>query len=353
MSCLGIALAVSVLILGSFTADAVRFIIKYQFEGSQRQDVTVTFFEPVSTSAAYELEHLPGVLRSEPFRAVPCKIRHGHVSRRVGILGLRRDGDLYRLRDDEGRTVELPADGLLLSDKLAELLRVRVGSSVRVEVLEGNRPRVDIPVAAVIREFGGLNAYMSWPSMSRMMREQGSLSGAYLEVDAIQLDSLYAELKATPTVASVTIKQAAIDNFEKTVGENLMMLRFYNVLFATIIAIGVVYNSARVSLSERSREFATLRVLGFTRGEVSALMLGELGLLTAVAIPLGLWFGYGFAALATTGLDTEIYRIPLVVDRSTFGMAGVVVVVATIVSGLIVRRRIDHLDLIAVLKTRE
>jgi putative ABC transport system permease protein len=328
-------------------------MINYQFYLTQRQDVTVTFFEPLAPGAAHELESLSGVLHSEPFRVIPCRIRSGHVSKRVGIRALANDSRLFRLRDDHERLVDIPSEGIMLSDKLARLLHVNVGELVQLDVLEGQRPKADLIVSSTIREFSGLNVYVSRGAAGRLMREQGSISGAYLLVDHRQLDDLYLQLKNMPSIASVTVKQAAIDNFRETIAENLLRMRAYNIIFASIIAFGVVYNGARVSLSERSREFATLRVMGFTRHEVSSLLLGELGILTLVAVPFGLFLGYGFAAWASKGLDTELYRIPLVVDRATFGMAATVTVVATFLSGLIVRRRIDHLDLIEVLKTRE
>jgi len=179
------------------------------------------------------------------------------------------------------------------------------------------------------------------------------LTGAFLTVQNDRAEELYRTLKNTPRISGVTIKEASVQSFRETIAENLGNIRFFNMLFATIIAFGVVYNSARISLAERSRDLATLRVIGFTRAEISAILLGELALLTLAAIPLGMAIGYVFAAWATLGLDTEVYRIPLVIGRKTYGFAVLVVLVGTAVSGLIVRRRLDHLDLVSVLKTRE
>jgi putative ABC transport system permease protein len=350
---LGIAMAVAVLILGSFALDAIRYMMDFQFRRSQRQDLSIAFMEPLSPSAPHEIDRLTGVMISEPFRAVPVRLRSGHYARRVAITGLDPSGDLFRLMDVNERPVSVPARGLLMSDKLAELLHVQVGNRVEVQVLEGERPRRSIPVSAIITEYGGTNAYMNRYELNRMLGEDATVSGAFLKIDSQSETDLYRRLKQTPAVASVIIKSAALRSFEETVGENILTMRFFNIMFATVIAFGVVYNNARISLSEQSRELATLRVIGFTRREVSAILLGELALLTAIAIPFGWLLGYGFAALSTLGLDTEIYRIPLVVGRSTFAMAAITVVIASIFSGLIVRRRIDHLDLVAVLKTKE
>jgi putative ABC transport system permease protein len=353
LSSLGMAMAVAVLILGSFSKDALDYIIEIQFSRSQRYNLSIAFVEATRGRAMHEVAHLPGVLDCEPFRSAACRFRHGHHERRVGIMGLAPETRLFRLLDRQEREVAPPAEGLMLSEKLAELLHVSVGDVVIVEVLEGERPVREVRVTALVSEFGGTNAYMNLQALRRLLREGDTVSGAFLSVDAGQLERLHRRLKETPRVAGVTVKDAALQSFRDTIAENLLRMRLFNILFAGIIAFGVVYNSARISLSERSRELATLRVIGFTRGEISAILLGELAVLTLAAIPLGLFLGWLFAWLMTLGLDTEIYRIPLVIDRSTYAFAAVTVATAAFVSGLIVRQRLDHLDLVAVLKSKE
>ncbi len=353
LTVLGISMAVSVLILGSFTLDAINYIINFQFVLSQRQDVIVAFVEPASADALHDLEHLPGVVQVEPIRSAPTWFRFGHRSRRVGVLGLIPGGRLYRLLNTDEQQVPVPRDGLLLSSKLAELLEVRLGDRVRVEVLEGEQPIREVPVTAMVTEYGGTNAYMDIYALHRLLREGNTLTGAFITVEGDRAEELYRTLKDTPRISGVTIKEASVQSFRETIAENLGNIRFFNMLFATVIAFGVVYNSARISLSERSRDLATLRVIGFTRAEISAILLGELAVLTLAAVPVGLLIGYLFAAWATLGLDTEVYRIPLVIGRQTYGFAVFVVLAGTVISGLIVRRRLDHLDLVSVLKTRE
>jgi putative ABC transport system permease protein len=353
LSCVGVAMAVAILVLGSFTLDSINYIIDFQFFLSQRQDLMVFLVEPSSPGALHELEHLPGVIRCEPIRSAATRFRFGHRSRRVGIIGLSPGGRLYRTLDVHERLVPLPSDGLLLSSKLAELLGVRLGDRILVEVLEGEQPVREVPVSALVTEYGGTNAYMDMRALHKLLREGDLVAGAFMTVQRDRQDELYRALKNTPHVSGITIKEASVNSFKKTIAENLGRIRFFNILFATVIAFGVVYNSARISLAERSRDLATLRVIGFTRAEISAILLGELAVVTLAAIPLGLLVGYGFAWWAVQGLDTEVYRIPLIVHRATFGFAAVVVLAGAAVSGLIVRERLDHLDLIAVLKTRE
>jgi putative ABC transport system permease protein len=233
------------------------------------------------------------------------------------------------------------------------VLGAGAGDVVTVEVLDGRRPVRQIPVVGIVEEYMGTAAYMEIDALRRLVREGGTLSGAFLKVDAAHAESLYDRLKSTPAVAGVSLKRAAIESFERTLAETFYVMIFFNLIFSGVIAGGVVYNAARVSLSERSRELASLRVLGFTRGEISLILLGELAVVTVVAIPIGLLLGYGFAGLLVAAFNTELYRFPLVVSTRTYAYAATAVMIASVLSGLAVRRRLDHLDLVAVLKTRE
>ncbi len=286
-------------------------------------------------------------------RVVPARLRSGHRVRQLVVTGLPARPSLHRVVDRSLRPIELPPDGLVLSAKLGELLAVGPGDTVYMEVLEGARPVRPVVVNRLVEEYMGMSAYMEIDALRRVMREGGTLSGASMAVDRLELEQLYARLKETPAVAGVALKWTAIENFNETLRRNFNVMIFFNILFSSIIAFGVVYNAARIALSERSWELASLRVLGFTRAEISAILLGELGVVTLIAIPVGLLLGYGLAALTVTAFDTELYRFPLVVTARTFALAALVILVAATLSGLSVRRKLDQLDLVAVLKTRE
>lgn len=350
---LGIAMSVAILMMGSFSLDAINYIMHFQFRLAQRQTLSVALNEPSSPRTVHDLENLPGVRGVQPFRAVSTELSHDQYLRRVVVLGIDTRQDMFRLLDAKERLVPLPAEGLVVSDKLAKLLHVGVGDRVRVQMLEGKRLRLEWTVAEIVTEFGGANAYMNLPALNRELGETQVVSGAFLAIDSEQADALYQTLKTTPRVSGVINKNATLQSFKDTIAENILTMRTFNILFAVIIAFGVVYNSARISLSEQGRELATLRVIGFTRAEVSGILLGELALLTLASIPLGWLIGYGLCAMFVQGLETESYRIPLVLERPTYAMSAVIVMLAAFLSGWIVRRRIDDLDLVAVLKTRE
>jgi putative ABC transport system permease protein len=315
--------------------------------------MAVSFTEPASPRALDEVRRMPGVLAVEPYRAVPARLRFGHRSRHTSVTGVPADARLNRVVDASSRPVLFPPDGLVLSEKLAGILGAEVGDRVTLEVLEGRRPVVQVPIQALVDDSIGINVYMELTALRRLMGEGDTLSGAYLLVDHAALEELYARLKSTPRVAGVLRKEAAVESFQETFADMMGSVTGLSMVFAGIIAFGVVYNSARISLSERSRELASLRVLGLTRAEISYILLGELALTTLVAIPLGLALGYGLAAVMVADFDTEVWRLPLVVSSRTYALAAITVLVATVISALIVRRKLDRLDLVEVLKTRE
>ncbi len=350
----GIGCSLAILIVGTFSIDSLDLMMDVQFRFAQRQDVQVSFAEPVSPSGFFALQRLPGVIAAEPLRNAPVRLRAGAQSRQLAITGLPALGQLYRVIDVESRRqVALPPDGIVLSERLAQVLGLAPGDEVTVEVLVGRRAVRDIPVIGTVREYMGMAAYMEIDALRRLLGEGSTLSGGYLTVDSAYLPALFREIKSTPAIAGSTLKGAALEAFTETFAENLGIMIFFNVLFASIIAFGVVYNAARVSLAERSRELASLRVMGFTRAEISAILLGELGILTLLALPVGMVLGYGLSTVLVTALETELYAIPFAAEPRTYAWCSLAVLGAAAVSGLLVRRKLDHLDLLGVLKARE
>ena len=352
-SVLGIALAVSVLVGSLWSFGSVEFMIDVTYNQSEREQATISFVRERPLSAYFDALSLPGVMAAEPYRSVPVRIYFGPVERRVSITGKPADNDLSRVLGPGLKPVRLPEGGIALSDVLAKILHAKVGDLVEVELLERNRRRVQLPVTGIIEGYLGLNAYMALPALNRMMREGQIISGVHLLFDTDREDALYRRLKTTPVANFIALQWATLQNFRKTLAENLLVMVTVYVTLGMIIAFGVVYNFARISLSEQGRELASLRVLGFNKSEVSGILLGELAILTIVAQPLGWAIGHFFAWAMVQGFDSELYRVPLVVDRSVYGWASLIVFGSALISGLIVRRRIDRLDLIEVLKTRE
>jgi putative ABC transport system permease protein len=352
-SVLGISLAVAILVLGRYFNDVVDEVLDFQFRIVSREQATLVFNNPRGTRARYELARLPGVWRCEPFRAVPVRLRFEHRTKRIALLGLEPEGELRRVVDRERRRVDLPPEGVILTEHLAETLRIRPGEMITIEVLEGERSIRAVPVAAAVDELVGVAAYMDLSALHRLLNEEGSISGGYLALDPGRADRLYSLLKETPAVAGLSLREATMASFRDTIAKTMGVFTTVLMGLASVIALALVYNGARIALSERGRELASLRVLGFTRSEVSAMLLGEQALTTLLAAPAGWAIGLGSCALISRVYDTDLMRLPLVVSPKTYAFAFLTIAIAAALSGIVVRRRIDRMDLVSVLKTRE
>ncbi|OEJ67910.1 ABC transporter permease [Magnetovibrio blakemorei] len=353
LTVLGSAVAVAVLIGSMFFMDAMEKLIDVTFNQAERQDATLSFMEAQEPRALENVKAMAGVMQAEPFRAVAAELSFRGANRRESLIGLVQDARLNRILNQNYEPVSVPKSGLVLSQKLSELLGAGVGDVVIAQVTQGRRPTLELPVVQVSKTLMGSPAFMDYAYLGNVMQEPGRLDGVYVKLDDNQQKNFYKAVKNTPGIAAVSIKRTTLKSFRETMAENVLVMTFFNVMFAVVIAVGVVYNAARISLSERSRELASLRVLGFTMGEVSFILLGELALLSVLAIPLGCGLGYGLAWVWTLSLDTDLYRIPLEVTKQTLGFSVLVVVLATLGSGLASFRQIGKLDMVQALKTRE
>ncbi|MFI5246602.1 MAG: ABC transporter permease, partial [Gemmatimonadales bacterium] len=296
---------------------------------------------------------LRGVIRAEPTRALAVRLQHEKRSRQLALVGISPGAQLRRVVDAHGRPVELPGDGLLMSSVLAQMLGVHPGDTVRVEALTGRRESGDLRVGALVDDIIGTNAYLDSDALLRFVGAGEALDGAVLAVDSRWRDSVYARLKRTPGVSGVGARAAVVQNFDRMMAESFNVTLLTLLVFAGALAMGVVYNTARIALSERGRELASLRVLGFRRGEVAGMLFGEQAAFGLLAVPAGFAIGAAFCWMMIKGLDSELFRLPFVLLPRTFWFSALVLLVSGIASALLVRRRLDRLDLVSVLKTRE
>jgi putative ABC transport system permease protein len=353
LSVVGIALGAAVMVLGMFVGDAVQHLADFQFSEVQRFDRSVALVEPAGPEVVTEFARLPAVVAVEPFRVVPATLRFGHRERRQEIMALVPGGTLLRILDDHGRLHHPRPDGLIVSTRLAELLHARPGDAVEVDVLEGRRRRTSIVIAGTVDDMVGTSAWIDTDALCAILGEGPTYSGAFLAIDRAHAVQLDARLADSPRVAGFVSRDRQLDTFRETIARTLLRMRTVNTIFAIAIAFGVVTTTARQSVIERSRDLASLRVLGFTRREVAAILLGEQAILTLAAVPLGLAIGYGFVVVTTSGYDTELFRVPAVVYPRTYAIAAATVLASALVAAAIVRRLLDRLDLVAVLKARD
>jgi putative ABC transport system permease protein len=353
LTALGMALATAILVVSLFTRDTMEQLIDVTYFLADRQDATVGFVEKRTENVVMQMARLPGVLAAEPFREVPVRIRHGNAERRIMISGRPHDADLKRIIDVDLRPVVLPQTGLAISSMLGQILGVGLGDTVELDLLEGARRTVSLPVVALVEDYFGIRGMMDMDALARLMREAPAVNSVNLSLDDERREQFYATVKSMPTVSGVALQRTSLANFRKTVALLITTMASIYTGLATVIAFGVVYNNARISLSERARELASLRVLGFRRGEVLRILLLELAILTLIAQPPGWVMGYGLAWVMKTNLAGELMRVRLVVEHSTYVTASAIVILAAIASGFTIRERINQMDLVTVLKTRD
>jgi putative ABC transport system permease protein len=353
MTSFGLAAAVALLVVSLQWIDAIDYIVDQYFVDQQRQDMTLGFVEAKPRRIVYDAAELPGVLAVEPMRSVAARFEAGHRSRREALIGLPPDARLTVLRDRSGARVQVPAEGLLLSDMLAKVLRVGVGDTVGVQILQGRQRRLELPVAAVFETSIGMSAYMDLDALNRALGEPDTANRLDLVIDFDRREELYERLHELASIAAVTLKSAATDMFDETIGETMLVIVFFYLAFACTMAFGMVYNNMRIALSERGRELATLRVLGFTPGEISYMLFGESAVLIVLALPLGCLGGWALAWLMAASFETELFRVPVIIEPATYGWSVLIALLAAVPSVVLVQRRLSRLDLIGVLKTRE
>jgi putative ABC transport system permease protein len=350
---LGLAMATAIPIVPGAMGDGIDYLMDFQWRLAQRQDVTVSLIEPASPSALHALAAMPGVLHAEPFRVVQGRIVNGLRQRRIGLTGRLPDARLNLLLDDKGRAVELPLAGLLLSQKLAEVLELAPGDPVRIEVQEGRRPVLETFMAGTITDFAGVGAYMDFYALGRLMGEERVVSGAHLTLDSMYRSEFLDAAANTPAIASAVFTSSARESFQLAMGDMMGVVQAVYFGFAIIVSCGVVYNGARIALSERTRDLATLRVLGFSEAETTMILLSELIFLTLMALLPGLVIGSEMARALVLTANTESVRMPLVLTGRAYATAVLVVLASSMASFLVVGRRIRKLQLLAVLKAPE
>ncbi len=350
---LGLALATGILIVPNCFRDGVAEVMDFQWDVVQRQDVTIGLVEPASFQVSHLFEQLPGVILAEPIRGAAVRLHFGSRHRQIAIQGLLSNGEHNRVIDGRSRQIPLPPEGLVVSAKLAEVLGARIGDELLVEMLEGRRTVQPVRLTGLSEDFAGIAAYMDLHAVNRLLQEGDVISGASFKVDKAQWSVFLRALKGIPRVSWVAVKESLRTNFRQTTAASINLLQTIYLSFATVVAFGVVYNNARISLAERARELATLRVIGFSRREVGTVLVTELVLLALIAVPLGLVLGTGFATGILKAVNTETVRLPLVLTLRNYTFAVLTVTVASTLSALFVLRRLNQLNLVSALKAPE
>jgi putative ABC transport system permease protein len=351
---LGVAASVAVLVASFFTFDATDRMMEELFTLANRQHATIFLSRPeAAADAVGAAATLPGVRVAEGAFGLPVRIVSGAQSRLTLLEAHDPGARLTRLADASGRPVEVPRHGIVLPDGLAQSLGLAPGDRVRLELLAPPRETWEVTVAAIVRQSLGQQIYMDGAEVFGRMRTVAQINRVNMLIDMDALPDLYRAVKSTPRIAGLALWADVRAELEGTFRENMIIMTFVFSALGGLITIGVIYNAARIQLAERAHELASLRVLGFTRGEVGYILVGEMMLLTLAAVPLGWLGGRGFAALMAEGFSTDIVTLPFALSRRTYAAAALLAVVAALLAVLLVRRRLDRVDLVAALKQKE
>lgn len=349
----GIALAVALQISGAFWIDAIAHIFDVQFRQVQQGDVLVNFHKPVPPSVARDLRRLPGVTGAEPYRSEPVRVRLGGRSEDAVLMGLEESAQLMRAVDEARGPVPMPPQGLIMSSLLARAIGAKVGDRVQVEFRLWNQTRAEVAVVDVVHTMMGKQAFMRLDAMNALARDGEGVAEAALQVDPLAMPAFWDAVKRAPVINAVFDKAATMASFNETTSRSMGVFSGILTLFAIAMAVGIVYNAARITLSERAWELASLRVLGMTRAEVSVLLLAQLGAELLLALPIGAAIGWALASLLMRLMSSDNIDFPVVIEPSTYASAALIVLAAGLASAFLVRRQIDRLDLVSVLKVRE
>ena len=353
LTSLGLSLAVATVVAAGFFNDALDTIVDTAFYQSNRQDAMLLFAHDLPETALEDIKHLPGILQVEGQQYHSAVLRHGPLSKRVPIEARRPGADLSRVIDADSNVVDAPKGGLLLSQRVSSQLDAQPGDVVDLEFLTGNRETFEITISGVVEQYFGLGAYMDLEYLNHLQRQNPQISVVNVGLDDTQLDNLHARMNDIPKLTGLIMMNDMRRSFQDTIRENVTMMNTVYMTIAVLITIGVTYNGARILLSERARELASLRILGFSRGEVSYILVGETMLLALMAQPVGWFLGAWIAQMMTKGFSSDLYSVPLVLKPASFSTASLVVLIAAFVSVMVVRRRLDRLNLVSVMKTRE
>jgi putative ABC transport system permease protein len=349
----GLALATALLILPNTLKAGIASILDHQWDVVQRQDLNINLAEPAAARTLHEFERLPGVMHVEPARSTAVRVHFHGRNRQIGLRSLEPGSAHSRAIDHAGHEITPSPDGVIVSGKLAEVLGAQVGDELVLEALEGRRAVRPVRLEGLADDFTGIAAYMDRSAVNRLLGEGDVISGASFTIDMARRAEFLRAIKDVPRISAVTIKESMRASFRQTTAQMMGMLTTLYLGMAVIVAFGVIYNNARISLAERARELATLRVIGMTQREVGAVIVTELTLLAVLSIPLGLLLGTGIATVIITSVSTETVRLPLVFTSYSYTFALLVVATASALSAMVVLRKLKQLDLIGALKAPE
>lgn len=335
LTTLGLAAGLVLLIGSLFLFDSLDRVVERSYFRTQRWSDSVSFVEPRNNAAVDALAKLPGVFAVEPVRVAAVRLKSGGRQEMTRIVGLEPDAMLHRALGPGDRVASPAGRGLVLDEALAARLSLRPGDRVWTEILEGRGGQALLPVTGLARDYSGATVYMDRRALNRLMGEGDVASGAELLVASDAHKAFYRAIEATPQIVGASSRDDAVAAWRAVMARSFSTAILFYLGFAGAIAFGVAYNMCRISLAERARDLATLRVLGFAPATCAYVLLGELAVLALLAVPLGVLGGYGLSHGLVAAYSREDVRFPAVIAADSYGLAiGVYLAIVAVAGGL-------------------
>jgi putative ABC transport system permease protein len=358
---LGITISCAVVAMTWSLNDMVDKLVFYQFEKVETYDAKLTLSLPAERKAvARELEGLPEVTRAEPMLEVPVALSHKWLAEDVLLLGINADSTFYNILDKRSNRIDPAKDGLILSERLALKLDVQQGDSLDIRSpLFRLAKNQQVEVVEIIPQYLGMNAYMELSALEELLR-QGKLATSFFvgvrgdtdEAVGQSISTLRDRYRESDLVAGVDGRE---ERFRQTreLMETFGSAIYLYVFIGVITGFSIIYSSSFIILSERSRELASMMVLGMTPREVFSVITFEQWFISFFAIlagiPLAQMMQWGMAM----EMSTDMYTIPGELSLPSLFVAPLITGLSIWLAQRFVLSKIEKLSLIDVLKTRE
>ncbi|WP_297427243.1 FtsX-like permease family protein [Clostridium sp.] len=353
LTSLGIIFSSAILLVALGMSDSINFMMKEQYEGIQNYDIKVIFSKLISVEDLNNIKNIDHVKQLEPVLETGVEISNGWKSKDVGFTALVKEPQIYRVQDSNGSAISLPSNGILISEKLADMLGVKVNDTVNIKFFYPGKEKQEAIVKGIIVQYLGLSVYTSMDNCKSMLGEGMIASSAVLKLDSNNFESeVKNELKDMPGVTSVESKSDSLNALLKNMGATQSSVGTM-IMLAAILLIAVLYNIATINIFERQRELATLKVLGFTNNEIKKLIFHENYIITIFGMLVGLPFGKWLGSYMMKMSSTESYTIPYVVELRSYIITVILTLVFTFITNLILMRKIKSIDMLEVLKNKE
>jgi len=343
----GIAMTFAISLIPSMMNSAMNDIFEGHYSDFQKMDYNINFSTPLNINAVNEIKHIVDTDRIEPKIEFPFELIYGNNKLVANIIGVKSNTEFYGFKNLKGQSINLPNDGIVLSEGLARFIGVEKGDKVKIKTFIPNKDDIYVEVKDIIKQSLGTNGYMEISYMGNILLDKSLITGVYINSS----DNIKGELENIKGIASIQSLADMRSIFEQFMG---LMIGSISVMivFAGILGFAIVYNSTIMNIAERRLEFSSLRVMGFSKKEIFKIITKENSVMTILGIILGIPLGQSMISSLESTFSTEIYTIEMNPTLSSYIITAILTIIFVIIAQLATYKKINSLDFIEALKNR-